>query len=311
MAKACCCYIIDSGYILPTLLSALQARASIAPEIADVVIHCVDAGGRSTAPVAALCEKQGIGFRSIDASLIDHQPIMYGRFFLHRMLDEPYSSVLYLDGDTQVAGSLEPLLAAPLDKGRFLAARDPMSILLKGSSQEEQRAYLDSIGLSASRVSRYFNSGVMRFGVDDLEPISKAVIALCKAHGQTFRFPDQDPLNVIFGRDYLTMSYKWNFPAFFLGTGFQTFIQPRIYHFMSNPRPWDGPFLPWGRAWSDPYVQLVARFPELEPFMKRIGRLRYAKYMLQQRYKRLFELPSWTTEDVRNSVLRIERESYV
>ena len=313
MADSCCCYVIDSGYLFPTLLSASQARRATSADRTDIKIFCVGERTSETDPFSVACEAKGIDLVFISPATIDNLPIMFARFFLSRLLDAHYGAVVYVDGDTQIAGSLQPLLDVPLAPGRFLAARDPMSVVIDSPNRmwRERRAYFHSIGINEQAVQRYCNSGVLRFNLSDWTLISKMTLAASLSNGHGFKFPDQDALNLMFGTDYLTMSYRWNFPIFFLNCGFQEFISPNIYHFMSNPRPWQGPFQPWGRTWHTPYLDLLQQHPELTRFHQTLGKLKVAKYVIQQRVKRLIESPLWRSPEVRDRVLRSEREAYV
>jgi hypothetical protein len=311
MPNACCCYLINQGYLLPTLLSARQARSAISADVGDVIVFCIDTRSDSSKAFEAAYRDSGIELHFIPPVLINHLPIMFARFFLHKLLDPKYKSILYIDGDTQIAGSLDPLLTIPLQSAPFLAARDPMSILLREGSHSTNGSYLRSIGIEPDKIRLYCNSGVLRLNLPDWKEIGERVLQISAERGHNFKFPDQDPLNIAFGGTYLTMSYKWNFPIFFQGLGLQDEINPTILHFMSNPRPWDGPFRPWGRPHFDAYDKLTDQFPQLRPLRRKINRLYYVKYYLQQYYKKYFELPTWNTPDVRRRIKEIEGESYI
>ena len=313
MVSACCCYIINEGYLFPTLVSALQARAAASVDTADIKIFCIGKSTRTVALYREICASHGIDLVSMPSEAIDGMPIMFARFYLSRLLEAKYDSVVYLDGDTQINGSLEPLLAVPLEPGRFLAARDPMSIMIEAPSREwgKRRAYFRSIGLPPDALPRYCNSGVLRFNLRDWGAISLAALAVSATHDHALKFPDQDALNLVFGKDYIPMSYRWNFPIFFLGCGFEDLIEPIVYHFMSNPRPWNGAFQPWGEAWHAPYRRVVEAHPELRRFHRPFRMLRATRYMAQQRIKSLLEGPTWSSDGVRDRIARHEAEAYV
>jgi lipopolysaccharide biosynthesis glycosyltransferase len=116
-------------------------------------------------------------------------------------------------------------------------------------------------------------------------------------------------LNLIFGSDYLTMSFRWNFPIFFLSYGFQNLIRPQIYHFMSNPRPWNGPFEPWGVEFCAPYVELVRKYPDVARFLGKFGLLRTLRYEAQYQMKLLLEGSIWRSQEMRERVLRVEQDA--
>ena len=313
MVNSCCCYVIDSGYLFPTLLSAIQARQATTVERTDIKIICVGHPTDKTCLFQEICEGCGIQLVLVAPEGIDNMPIMFARFFLCRFLDLHYEAVVYLDADTQISETLEPLLDVPLQPGRFLAARDPMSVLIDTPARawRQRRAYFRSIGIPEQVLHRYCNSGVLRFNRKDWADISRTALGASSNHGHALKFPDQDALNIIFGADYLTMSYKWNFPIFFLNCDFQDFITPRIYHFMSNPRPWDGPFHPWGQKWHTPYLRLIETYPQLIDSHRALSRLNYLKYVVQQRVKYVLESPLWRTPNVRERVLRSESEAYI
>ena len=313
MPDACCCYVIDAEYLFPTLLSALQARAAISVAVADITIFCIGSGGRKFDLFEPVCRERGIELVSVPPSAIDHMPIMFGRFYLSRLLAAHYRAIVYIDGDTQVSGSLQPLVEAQLAPNRFLAVRDPMSIMIDTQSKtwRDRRDYFRRIGMGELGLSRYCNSGVLRFNRGDWDAMSRAALHTSALHDHGLRFPDQDALNLTFGSDYLTMSYRWNFPSFFLSCGLQDLIAPKIYHFMSNPRPWNGPFRPWGRAGYYPYLALAKDYPQLQAFLKPIGRCKVVKYSMQQRLKSYLESPAWRTPQIRERIMRFEAEAYV
>ncbi len=313
MVKACCCYVIDEGYLFPTLVSAIQARAAVPRHVADIKVFCLGEASATVALYRDICGSHGIDLLAVPRKSIDDMPIMFGRFFLSRLLDPRYETVVYIDGDTQIRGSLAPLLATPLEPGRFLAARDPMSIMIDAPGREwrARRAYFQSIGLSSDILPRYCNSGVLRFNLRDWDVISRAALRMSATHRHGLRFPDQDALNLVFGRDYLPMSYRWNFPIFFLDCGFEDLIGPTIYHFMSNPRPWNGAFRPWGETWHAPYRRVVEAHPDLRRFHRPFRHLRATRYIAQQRIKSLLERPVWSTRHVRERIARHEAEAFV
>jgi hypothetical protein len=107
------------------------------------------------------------------------------------------------------------------------------------------------------------------------------------------------------------MSFKWNFPVFLLNTGLDEIVEPRVYHFMSNPRPWQGPFQPWGHRWHSTYQHLVADHPELVQYMPTLSAPRYLKYFLQQHYKKRIETVVWRCQEIFDKVGRIEADAFI
>jgi hypothetical protein len=88
-------------------------------------------------------------------------------------------------------------------------------------------------------------------------------------------------------------------------------VQPRVLHFMSNPRPWQGPFWPWGRNRYAIYLDLVKDYPQLEPYRPVLSTPRYAKYFLQQYYKKICESAVWQSQALLDRMAQIEAGAFV
>ena len=295
-----CCYTVDEGYLLPTLISASQLRRGLPPGLADVLVLCFGPVTDMTREAARFCAEEGLRFELVPLGELDGHPMICARFLLPRLLASTYSDILYLDGDTQVAGSLAPLVSFAVPGGQLLAAPDPMAVMVGTGAAPwpARRAYFRSIGIPDERQERYFNSGVMRFGRRDWEAVSRECLALCRRKGRAYEFRDQDALNLVLGDRAHLVSFRWNFPPFFLNFGAQARIGPRLYHFMSNPRPWQGAFAPWGRAWHEPYAALAAARPALGRSLKSMRPATRYRYVAQQRFKRLIEAHRWGTPAV-------------
>lgn len=312
-ARACCCYTANEAYLVPTLLSASQLRRGTPREVADIVVVCFGPVNDATAAAAAFCAREGIRFIPVPTALLGGAPMMCARFFLCDVLEPDYRDIVYLDGDTQVAGSLEPLLAHPVGPGEILAAPDPMAVMIdsRAAPWPARRAYFEQLGVPRHRHGVYFNSGVLRFHRDGWQALSRDCLKLVAKRGVSFEFHDQDALNIVAGGSHRPISFRWNFPPFFMNFGADAAIAPRVYHFMSNPRPWQGAFAPWGRAWHAPYLALVADNPALARFMPRIGPLRAVKYAAQQRFKRHRESRQWGVPAIRQRIADMEAVAVV
>ena len=313
MTTTCCCYTVNEGYLLPTLLSAVQARQHLSAGTADVVIICIGEANGLTRAFEAICRNYGIGFIVVPLSLLEGMPLTFARFFLCRVLDPVYDQVVYIDGDTQVHASLDALVGVTFEAGKFLAAPDPMAMMIDapGRLWASRRRYFRSIGIPDGRRSSYFNAGVLRFRRSDWETISAECVRLSRSKNGAYLFHDQDALNVAFGDACQPMSLRWNFPIFLINAGVEDVIKPSIYHFMSNPRPWTGAFAPWGRPLHTVYRDLVGLHPDLRPLVKPLTRAKFFKYKAQQRYKQFIESHVWGHPDVRARIMRFESQAVV
>jgi lipopolysaccharide biosynthesis glycosyltransferase len=313
MNKTACCYTINEQYLLPTLVSAQGLRANTVDSEVDVVIICF---GRQTPAIdesIQYCKSVGIIFQLIPIARLDGLPLICARFFISSVLDNSYASIIYLDGDTQVVSSLSRLVNFSLKSGEVLAVLDPMAILIDRDTLawRNRRSYFHSIGLPANRFNKYFNSGLMKFRQEDWVDISKECVALCKLKGDQFVYKDQDALNLVIGDNVRHISFKWNFPPFFLNFGIHHLVKPTVYHFMSNPRPWDGPFKPWGNEFYQPYVSMRRSLPKLALTISPLNGLTYLRYQAQQRFKMVFEKIFWGSPDVKERIRQIEEVAAV
>lgn len=312
MAEHCVCYTTDDGYLLPTLISALQARAHVDAQSGVVICH-IGVKGSKAELVGEVCREANIEFINVGAEAIDGRHIMFARLFLDRIVSPNYNHLLYVDGDTQVTGGLQPLLDAQLPSGAFLAAPDPMVLMLDSDRRgwRRRRGYFSSIGLKPERLGLYFNSGVLRFARKDLGELRLACEKAPAWRMSALKFPDQDILNIACGERAIPMSFKWNFPIFFLNCGFRAPIGPRLFHFMSNPRPWHGPLRPWGEEFFAVYGRLVAEHPGLADALPLLPRWKLAKYWLQQHVKACVESTTWNNAQMHEKLRGLEARAYV
>ncbi len=305
-----CCYTIDENYLLPALLSAIQV--SKATDATDIIVFCFGEPTAKSEAFFTIFAHYGIKFRYARRSDIDGLPILFARFFLGRLLaGDHYDSVVYLDGDTQILGSIQPLLDADVPSGCFLAALDPMTIIVRDRTHTRNKAYLASIGIGPGQVGSYRNAGVLRFNLRDWEEIGRVAVAASARSNHSYRFADQDAMNLCCSERCLTMSYRWNFPSFFLGLDFTPRIEPTILHFMSRPRPWDGAFAPWGQAYHQPYRDLAREHSKLAAFVRPADTFKTIRYHFQQRFKRVIEQPAWQHASVGRQIADTERNCFV
>lgn len=306
---ACCIvFTTDSQYLFPTLVSATQARRHASPAKADVIIFCVDMPAATRAVFAPICQREGIGLRSVPGAVIEGQTAMLARLFLNRFVPAGYTQYLYLDGDVQIAGSLDPLIDAEVPPGHFMAANDPITFLLadRGRFSRELALHMRSIGLTGDQALGYFNSGVLRIAREGWDEVGREAWHFFQHSGTSRRFPDQDALNVVGVERRLPLPLAWNYPVFLGNARVAGQIQPRITHFMSSPKPWHGAFAPWTREACQPYLDALATYPALRPFHRPMPRHKRWIYTLQQQVKRCQETLTWGFSRRRGRVLRYE-----
>ena len=291
-------YTATPGYLFQTILSAVQARRNVDDATQVHVAALVEPGaaeseldGRQRPSPSA----HGIRVQRVASGVLEGLHPMFGRLFLDRVLPEAIDTVLYLDGDTQVRGPLTPLLDKPLARGRLAAVIDPMSAVRRthrGLGRRIDRGW-DAAGLPPQARQGYVNSGVLMFHRADLASFRERVLAANADHGATFTHADQDAINYALWDVIDHVELEWNYPAFLLGVDWKARDDARVVHFMSNPRPWHGSYLPWRREGYRPYADLVRRHPELSPYWGRPALPRALRNHAQQVYKACSEGRHW------------------
>ena len=295
-APSCCiCFTTDAAYFVPALLSAKQARRFASPDKAEVIIFGFSMEPALRPLFAEACAAEGVGLVFVEDEVVEGRSILVSRLLLHRFVPGRHSQFLFLDSDLQITRSLHPLIDAELTGGRFLAAADPFTFVANDDSAlgRDFGQHLRSLGLGPERAAGYFNSGVLRMDRKGWEQIGAEAWALHKKAGGS-RFLDQDLLNLVGWDKRLPLSLAWNFPIFLRNCGVESEIDPGVYHFMSNPKPWHGSFPPWNAAFSRPYVELLQQHPRLRPFCPRLSPVKGLLYQLKQRQKRVTEGRAWS-----------------
>ena len=311
-ADGCLCYTTDLSYALPTLLSAMQARVNLSART-DVTVFLVGAVPDQVSRLAPAYTQVGVDLVPVPRDAIDGLSVQFARHFLDRLLHPHYRRVAHVDGDTHVLGCLDPLLDIEVTPGRVLAVPDPMALVAstRGLLWRPHRTRMAAIGLKPAEARRYANTGIFRVRREDLGGFGEACRMFALKEGARLRFGEQDAFNVVLGPRIDLASLRWNYPAFFSNFAFEHLVDPRVRHFMSNPRPWQGSFPPWGRPGQAFYLDLVYRHPELACLASPLKGRRRLRYEVQQRVKRFVEPIFWDTVHTRNRIAEHEATAIV
>ncbi len=304
--KSCVCYVIDDNYLFPTLVSAIQARKNVPAARADVIIICICENRDKGHIAEAVAAKFGVEILYVKPEQIGNMHPMFGRLFIGSLLPPEYERIAYIDGDTQINGSLVPLFDADIAPLTFLAVRDPSNMFARLSDKWMRRVRhdRDAAGLTRS-YDDYFNTGVLVFNRSDWGELSRQTLEAVEAQAEAggFKFGDQDPMNLAIGDRCVFISNKWNFAGFFIGSPLEQSVKPVIYHFMSNPRPWTHRGMPWGPKWQRPYQDLLREYPDLASLAPQTSPKDKIKYHLQQLVKVALEYsPVGKKEETRSDV---------
>jgi lipopolysaccharide biosynthesis glycosyltransferase len=308
MADCCIVYISDANYLFPTLVSAITARRNTAETLADVRIVAAGLTDPQREAFAPACENENIDLRPMPAAATGTLARLlagraqdfsgrisvtaFGRLFIEDILPERYSDFLYIDGDTQVTGSLDPLIRTAPPEGKFLAARDYTSLMLRSQKPwvKSVERNFDRLGMAPERRQNYFNSGVIRGRrAGWREAGAQALRYYLDRPGLAFH--DQDALNGALADRHELMSNRWNFPRHLLGSWAFRELQPAIIHYMSQPKPWHGVYAPWSDAEFRPYVEVARRYPRLAAHLPRLSLARRLAYKAKALHDYLVDRP--------------------
>ena len=313
MAKSCWCYVVNEVYLLPALVSATQLRTHLNERKEDILIVCIGDETDVTRDASRVARGYGVEIVVAPTTLLKGLPMYCARLFLGDVLEgRAYEFVTYVDADTQFVGGIANLAVAQPRVGGLLVVPDIMSIAIDHPSKSLNscKAYFDEIGIPAHNQRIYFNTGVMKFRASDWGSIAQECLqVMARRQIGEFRYPDQDALNIVMDGSQTLASFRWNYPAFFIGRKLDDIVEPSIVHFMSRPRPWDGPFPPWGRSAYRPYLSFIKDHPELGHLFKPARNGRLVRYMLQQAFK--ISTEPWGTEFFRSRIAEFESAAFV
>lgn len=299
-------YTATDGYLFQTLASATQARAHSSHPV--LIFHYGAQDSTEVEAFAAACESYQISFRSLPFEALEGLHPYYSRFMVDAHLPLGIETALYLDGDTQVLGSLDDLLVqdCPYD---ILAARDPMVLVRTTDPRLRSRIdrWWERAGIPKESRSEYVNSGVMRMRVAAMRQIREEVLSIGRTRSD-LPFPDQDAVNLACRGRLGIVSYAWNFPGFMLGTQVARDTDVRIIHFMSKPRPWNAPMRPWGRKHFQVYADIVGKNPQLRAYWDLFSTRKRLRYELQYMYKWVTERRAYSKPEFIEAYRTLERE---
>lgn len=311
MQDNCVCYAVDSNYLFPATLSALQVRSKTPQDRADVAIVCFDEPNDNTRLASAISNAYGVKFIQVPQAELEGVPLAYARLFLDKALPAQYKNLVYIDGDTQVPDSLEALFAPNVTQYDFMAARDAMTLIVNDKTRMATRIkkYFRSLDINESDHERYFNSGVMKLKRSVIADLRSDIKKLLDQKKTAFTFFDQDALNIVLAGNKNTLSMRWNFPTFLMSYSHFRDVPAHLLHFCSNPRPWHGPFLPWGKTYFQVYTEFAKSFPNTNQKTQPLKGLRKIKYILQTRYKSIVEPYIWDNAYSRGKRMELELDT--
>lgn len=266
-------YVTDEMFALPTLVSALALRGSIAPARADIRIVAIDIAPDKFDALGAFLEPHAIAldrmasdvFSNFDLAKFNktHVPrATLGRFFMLDAAPKSYDHIVYIDGDTWIMGDARPLIDFRPGEGLIGAIEGPTSYYRHDISAHgrETRSYLDGIGIGVD--DGYFNAGVLSASATAWRDIAREAFAYFRDNTERCKYHDESALNAVAAKRRVTLSHRWNFMSPYRDWGVETAVEPVIYHFTGAPKPWMGRYAPWAEL-HDAYREALKPFAAL------------------------------------------------
>jgi lipopolysaccharide biosynthesis glycosyltransferase len=203
--------------------------------------------------------------RQLGGLPLDHRfgPAMWYRIFLPELLPE-LTQILYLDVDTLVTDTLDPLWDTALDEC-FLAA-------VTNVFMEYHRHRAPELGID---MTDYFNSGVLMFNLAAMrtEDFAERLVDVVRQKGSQLLWPDQDALNLITGPRWVRLHPRWNVMNSFATMpqlAADVFGPQRLGEAIGDPavRHFEGPGLnkPWHARHEGPDQQLYREHRQASPW---------------------------------------------
>lgn len=273
-AECAVCYVSDLNFLLPSLVSASGVRKFVPPHKADIYIFTVGVDGAQVEDADRFMQGSSIRVVPMDSQIsnsIDraklsqtHTPLAtFGRFFLDAMLPPSAKRIVYIDGDTWIERDPTSLIEAIVPEEFIAAAEDTISFRQNfgfGGATRLARHYFRQLGLDPK--NGYFNAGVFAVSRNSWKTIEQEALSFFLGNLDICKHFDQSALNVVTAGRRLRLSNKWNFQTQLKFWGADRYIEPHIYHFNRNPKPWMGACDPWKEMYSR-YEFAVSSFNSL------------------------------------------------
>ncbi len=178
--------------------------------------------------------------------------------FLIPLLDFDYEKGIYLDCDIVVLGDVAELLNIDLGDNYLAAANDFIS-----------ERYVKSLNLD-----KYFNAGVLLLNLKKFREdgvFDKLISELCDT-SKSFKYLDQDILNIVLGAKSQLLPTKWGAVAPLFRKNLiskfessdelkEAIYAPKIVHFTGPDKPWSIPRGITAHPWTPAYFYYMRNTP--------------------------------------------------
>lgn len=277
MNKRACIYVTDKGFLVPSLVSALQLykSGSTKKSDADILFFLLDISDDYIEKLSNSFGQFGMKFISIDNDSLKlphdisfregHVPkSTLARLILSKYIPENYENLLYIDGDTQILSDISELIEAKIPEGHIGAING--SLWLSDTYQREWNTkYLNRLGIKST--SDYFNAGVLAFTCKTWLEYGPKTLEFFINNSEACYHHDQSALNAVFFNKRVIIEPAYNYHTEYANLYLHGKYKPKIVHFTGRDKPWLYPVTPWGMEFTQPYIEILSEYPFLLEFM--------------------------------------------
>lgn len=190
--------------------------------------------------------------------------VSFVRLYLAELIPDEIGKILYLDCDTIVNNNLQYLFDINMSEYAIAGVRDSMDV-----------HYKEQISLAPDDL--YINSGVILYNMDKVREmdLSNKFLGIINDCGKSFKYPDQDMINVLFRGSILELQLEYNVLSQQLYFAYDDYIAYRnandyyskeVFE-QANANPvilhYTGGFAyarPWYRNCKHPYLSLFEQY---------------------------------------------------
>lgn len=217
---------------------------------------------------------------SLDSKILDNFKIThhiskatYFRLLLSEILPKDVDSVMFLDSDIVVNGSLDEILELDFLKeynfyGAYQYKQDDIScsssyeyyiFAVDHNYGDNELARLREIGFEENR---YFNAGIMYINLKKWreDGVSTILIENAAKYNNYLLWWDQDVLNITFKKEWAELDFKYNAYGLKIKDETQDY---RIIHYTGSSKPWHF-------RNKHPYKHLYWKYLKMTPFKRYI-----------------------------------------
>src|SRR4029079_4528793 len=250
--------LCDSNFLVPTVGTAIEARLHISDPAVGIFIYVLDREEHDLAPLRHVLPPRGVQLSAANIAGLSavkqqefnktHVPIAtMARLWISDLLPAEYDKFLYLDGDLEIAGGLDPLLAMPVPHRGFLAAPDLPLLIAKDWGKSARATYNYISNLNVRDPDDYFNAGVLLVDRAGWSDVAGEALCYFKRFPERCRYHDQSALNATAQSKRGRLSLSWNYQTDFMAAvdPRKWGISPSVWHFTGYPKPWHADVFPW------------------------------------------------------------------